>query len=107
MKTQFLLDQRDLAELREGRPFQLEVGNGVVIVLQAEHPASARTVAKAKPGAEDGEGNRTRRKSFSKKEQRVILRQALGTGVAEAAEHFNISRNLIYAWRTRKKKGGK
>ena len=107
MKTQFLLEADDVSDLLQGKPFHLEVGNGVVIILQVEKPfewkSAARVELKKLNGKKAEKRAKKRRRNATPGEQKKILHYAESNGVSKAAAHFKVRQGLITAWR----RGGK
>lgn len=92
MRTLFLLDRADLAALRSGEPFDLQVG-GSMITLQAEQPA------KKTPGpAAEKATSPQRRRAHSRQFKAKVARYAKGKGGATAARTFGVSHSLVSKW---------
>lgn len=93
MRTLFLLDRADLAALRSGEPFDLQVG-GNTITLQAEQPARRRP-ATAAPAKSDGR-REPRRHSATFKAK--VIRTAQATNAAQAGRKYDIAPSLVRTW---------
>jgi hypothetical protein len=79
VRTIFVLNRQDLAALKSGEPFEIQVGNNVTVTLQAERRGKRQPVRvpNARPIP-------TRRRTFSPKQKARILEDAK-SGVSRAA----------------------
>lgn len=90
MRTLFLLDRQDLADLRSGKPFDLRVGD-TIITLQAETP-TRRAPADPVPSQQP-------RRSHSDAFRQRVVKYATEHSVSAAVRKFHVVRSLVDKWR--------
>ena len=92
MKQVFLLDRQDLADLRSGKEFTINLGNSVVI-LQAEHPTLTR--------AQDTQHQSPQRAwadkgSVTAAVADLLAKEPLGLSVTQIAEAVGAHHSTVY-----------